>query len=336
MRDLVFTLSFVLISAAAQAQRAPDPKDACTDVAQLRIPIVQPNNESDRKFLESCDPADLYYGVMGTPDYAAARRCALYKLQTYHLSSNEEEDIFPTATAAMIYENGQGVPRNPDLALHLFCTYEKPNPQVGYVDQFLAARSTANPNAFDFCALDNEKIVMAVCASMQYHREDNRRLAALRSLMVNWSPAALSSYAAMAKVHDAYVGAATDEAVEACITGTLGEEMEYDDELAKEFEADITTFAQGNPPNFSHADYIAADRDLNAEYKSKMSALQAKANDSCGKIPVSLQTGERAWIRYRDAWVKFAQVQWPRVSADSWLTFLARERTAHVKAVPVE
>ena len=58
----------------------------------------------------------------------------------------------------------------------------------------------------------------------------------------------------MTKVHDAYVKAATDEVVEACITGTVDEEMEYDEDLAKEFESDVTNFAQGNLPGFGHAD----------------------------------------------------------------------------------
>jgi len=230
-----------------QAQGDPVPKRTCADVSKLKIPPIQPGNEIDRRFLESCDPADLYYGVKGTPDYLAARRCALYKL--HHTKPDEAGDIFPTATAAMIYENGRGVPRNPDLALHLFCAYDEAT-----ADQLLAARSKAKPNAFDYCALDNEKMVLEECAWMQYKREDNRRLAALRSLMVDWSPTQLSAYAAITKVHDAYVKAATDEVVEACITGTVDEEMEYDEDLAKEFESDVTNFAQGNLPGFGHAD----------------------------------------------------------------------------------
>jgi len=67
-----------------------------------------------------------------------------------------------------------------------------------------------------------------------------------------------------------------------------------------------------------------------------MSALEAKRGDFCAKNPGSLQTGERAWIRYRDSWLSFAQVRWPQISADSWLTFLTRERTEHVNSVPAE
>ncbi len=35
---------------------------------------------------------------------------------------------------------------------------------------------------------------------------------------------------------------------------------------------------------------------------------------------------ERAWVAYRDEWVKFAKVRWPQVSAESWLAQLTRER----------
>jgi hypothetical protein len=44
-----------------------------------------------------------------------------------------------------------------------------------------------------------------------------------------------------------------------------------------------------------------------------------------------LLKGERAWIRYRDAWVDYGTRLWPSTSTDSWRTWLTLERIEYFK-----
>jgi hypothetical protein len=39
------------------------------------------------------------------------------------------------------------------------------------------------------------------------------------------------------------------------------------------------------------------------------------------------------WMRYREAWVQFGKVKFPSVTADSWRTWLTRERIAMWKDI---
>ena len=124
----LFVLLLMTAAACAAAQQVKDgaaAEQACAAVKNLRVPTITPRSNADRKWLTNCNEADLYYGFSAhqQPDYAAARRCALY--QFVH---NDEDDLydFSTQTLSMIYANGDGVPRNFDLAIRFVCMKDMP------------------------------------------------------------------------------------------------------------------------------------------------------------------------------------------------------------------
>jgi hypothetical protein len=86
-------------------------------------------------------------------------------------------------------------------------------------------------------------------------------------------------------------------------------------------------------PSYSANDFAEADAALNKAYKESMAnyspACAPEGSASYDENCVSrgeLRAMERAWINYRDAWVTFGAIKWPQVSADSWQTYLTRER----------
>jgi uncharacterized protein YecT (DUF1311 family) len=102
---------------------------------------------------------------------------------------------------------------------------------------------------------------------------------------------------------------------------------------------DLGWLEKGQLPSYSHEDFLVADGALNAEYGRVMAdlnkALAAQEDPYCpvSTRPETLRDAERAWIAYRDAWVAFARVRWPQVSADSWRTYLTLARTEDIHAV---
>jgi len=86
-------------------------------------------------------------------------------------------------------------------------------------------------------------------------------------------------------------------------------------------------------PHYSAGDAAAADAKLNAAYQRALSSYPPHClDDSSGSdedcvSQTSFRATERAWIRYRDAWVAYGAVAWPQVSADCWRTYLTLQRT---------
>ena len=95
-------------------------------------------------------------------------------------------------------------------------------------------------------------------------------------------------------------------------------------------------FRNAGFPAFSENEFADADAALNRAYKGSMSkhpstcAPQRSENyDQSCTSRLDLRAMERAWIGYRDAWVTFGGIKWPQISADTWRTYLTRERVKH-------
>jgi uncharacterized protein YecT (DUF1311 family) len=85
-------------------------------------------------------------------------------------------------------------------------------------------------------------------------------------------------------------------------------------------------------------DFSLADADLNASYDKAFASLPSTC-DKPGSVSSSpcvsqsqFRDEQRAWIRYRDAWLTFVKVRWPNDVPDAWLTYLTHQRTQQIKA----
>lgn len=76
-------------------------------------------------------------------------------------------------------------------------------------------------------------------------------------------------------------------------------------------------------------DFRRADAALNASYGKLMKADLSQSTVTPGGV----RETQRAWIKYRDAWVQFGTVKYPRISADTWRTTLTRTREAMLREV---
>ncbi|MGC2620496.1 MAG: lysozyme inhibitor LprI family protein [Acidobacteriaceae bacterium] len=88
-------------------------------------------------------------------------------------------------------------------------------------------------------------------------------------------------------------------------------------------------FREHGFPDYTAQQAAAGDAQLNRDYEQPIAAAPADCGneDGCVARP-AMREMERAWIRYRDAWVAFWAVRWPRVSADSWRVYLTLQRIA--------
>jgi uncharacterized protein YecT (DUF1311 family) len=102
-------------------------------------------------------------------------------------------------------------------------------------------------------------------------------------------------------------------------------EIEAEASLNKNFVKALEQFEKGQFPKFSTTEFARADQELNAVYRK----IQSQPNDpDAGTVTAEgIKKMQRAWIQYRDAWIKFGQQKYPVVTAESWKTWLTLERT---------
>lgn len=99
---------------------------------------------------------------------------------------------------------------------------------------------------------------------------------------------------------------------------------------------DFLAMANGlaSPPSYTADDLVRDDATLNAVYQTALAMLPADcpmASRDCMSQGTFRET-QRAWIRYRDAWITFSGLRWPQVTEDSWRTHLTRQRTRQIQA----
>ena len=52
-------------------------------------------------------------------------------------------------------------------------------------------------------------------------------------------------------------------------------------------------------------------------------------------MPEYLRNSERAWLKYRDAWIDFARLRYPSTNKCVWLTLITKEQTANLRKIQV-
>ena len=102
--------------------------------------------------------------------------------------------------------------------------------------------------------------------------------------------------------------------------------------LRDQFLINLQRFAKGDIPPAAAADYASVDRKLNEVYRRIQHAPESAWE--VGTInPPGIRDTERAWLKLRDAWVEFARVAYPRLSADTVRTQIVRLRLHQLQSL---
>ncbi len=95
---------------------------------------------------------------------------------------------------------------------------------------------------------------------------------------------------------------------------------------------DLRRMAQGKWPHTDHAATVSADTALNASYRKAL--VWAGSKDNYSTITADdIRLAQRAWLPYRDAWLRFGAAAAPSLSADAILSRITRLRIAELDAL---
>ncbi len=307
--------------AGASDDNTDEVEQACAGARGLEPPKEDLPSKQLTGSVAGCDVDDLYYDAKGNPkstaaDWAKVRACAIAKKDNSILM--------------MLYANGFGVKRNPDLAIKYACGADMVDVEdvekEAVVTDLLAIKNSRGKHEkiIDKCDYAGVTPTIAYCTISREHQKDRARNRELDAMSSGWKPEQKSAFAALRKAKDDFADARGSN--ETDMSGT-GRDIYATEAAAAEkdlFLKDMAQFEKGALPKYTQQQFSALDRQLNVAYRQAMQAA-AKA----GPLEVSdegVKTAQLTWLKYRDAWVAFGRVRYPAVSAPSWEAMLTKRR----------
>ncbi len=302
----------------------------CRAVAGRDAPTDDRPDVATASALRGCDAEAYYYGIGVTRDPARARQCAFTQRPT-------DQMLEPFAGRAMlmtIYANGEGARRDLDLAIRMACTIEGAEPAEydRRVTHLARLRDTHwQGRDFSWCDDIDPGLGTGLCASHRAALARPQREAAQRALIARWSAEQRLAYEPLRRAFEEFVAAsaAGDLALGGSSYASLRNRLEQG--LRDQFAGMLQRLEAGRDPRFTTAQFRTEDLQLNQAYRARLA--DERQFDAPGLSPDSIQNAQRAWLRYRDAFLAFAAVKYPRVPRDSLAAWITQNRSQIIPGI---
>lgn len=292
-------------------------EERCARYAQRAIPPRELASMDSVPKSDTCSSYAHYFGFGCVQDFRKA------KAKAYAERQGKVDDPFRGASLlSMVYANGHGAPRDFDLAAKFSC---EPNSAEAESEDRLdhlerLAEDDSPSGDFSICDDLTSGYMQGICATHWNRLHDIQLREKLAEITRGWNKAERDSFERFRNGFDEYNGHHAGNEVD--MSGTARSAM-YIEELERgedslvacllRFEKDI--FPNASPDQFRRSDSI-----LNRVYKR----IQRDTATPMGTVQrEDIRRTQRKWLLYRDAWVRFARVKYPRfdeISIKNWLT----------------
>ncbi|MGF6117744.1 uncharacterized protein YecT (DUF1311 family) [Janthinobacterium lividum] len=270
--------------------------------------------------LQQCQATDLYYDTksMSSPkpaDWRPARHCAMATQNS--------------AVLMMLYQNGQGVQKDPLLALKYACSIDAAPAEMQGRIEHLQKINASGRGMIDLCDDITSGYMMGVCSAIDARQKQRVRTQATGKVSASMPAAAQASLqklqAAASKFADARADYETDLSGTARAALSIAARTAELDLLAH----DLREYEAGKlPASMSREQAAALDKELNAIYGKLMKKPAQTHAGAVGKD--GIRATQRLWLAYRDAWMNFGAVRYPSVTSDSWAGLLTSRRNVQL------
>ena len=296
----------------------------CAQVKNVPLPVGDRPTAAEAKAMADCVSEDLYYGFEKEPDYVAARKCAYLEMDR-----GKNRPFAGKTILMMVYANGNGVPRNWDVATKLGCEVPgSPGDVAGRVHELARLRTVTWAKVkFSICDHAAANYMYEQCAILDYRFDYPERKKTLDSFAANFTAAQKKAYQDMRDAATAYF------MVEAAKGIDLRASFEVHEKafLERGLITNMRKLEQGDLPKYSKEEAAKAQKEMQAAYAL---ALAQKPGKSRNVTPEGLKETQKAWLAYREAWIRFGKARYHNVDETSWngwlddrrATLLARAR----------
>jgi uncharacterized protein YecT (DUF1311 family) len=315
---------------SAQTEDAPPPQ--CAESLKTPLPAEATIIPAPSAWPE-CDSYKSYSGIGRKVDYSAAGHCAWRERLAQDAGLEPRYTVSSvfggSAMLTVLYANGEGVKRDISLALRFACESGGAPAEIKYRMKSLLALQSASPapdSKFDFCQDITSGFMMGFCAAYSSEIAEQKRTSAIDALTSGWPVGHRTAFARVLAAVKVYAEAHGRGEIDLSGTARAMSQIDAEDSLLDDFRAAIESFEKGDLPRAGHDDAGEADRRLNEVYRNTLADADKHKSDYGAVQPEGIRTAERAWLRYRDAFIYFARVHYPSVASDAWLALLARDR----------
>jgi len=316
--------------ALAQETRYARSQALCRAVAGRAPPAADRPDAAAAASLAGCDAEALYYGIGMARDPARARQCAFTRTPT-------DQMLEPFAGRAMlmiVYANGEGARRDLDLAIRLACTLEGAEP-AEYDRRVIHLANLRERNwqgrNFSYCDDIEPGLGTGLCASHRAALARPQREAAQRALIARWSAEQRTAYEPLRRAFEEFVAASKEGDLARGGSSHASLQGRLEQGLRDQFADMLQRLEGARAPRFTTAQLRTEDLQLNQAYRARIADEQQY--DAPGISPDSIQNAQRAWLRYRDAFLAFAAVKYPRVPRDSLAAWLTQNRSQIIPGI---
>jgi hypothetical protein len=314
--------------AAAEALGAAiDTTAVCRSVAAKAVPLSDYPSAPERAELKDCRSEDLYFGLGVAKDPVKARKCAIIEME-----AEGEGDLggpYGRGLLMMVYANGAGAPRDLDLALRLACVMPSTGPEREDRVRDLAAMRAGYEKAppYDWCDAVTSSRGFALCGDRTLREQVLQRHARISALSAHWTPQQGRAFEALERSRETFIEAFAGELEPTGFSWPWVWRNEARGRIEADFMALLEDLEQGRPLGLSAEEARAAEAQRVEAYRRKALDLAEARADGARARPDALRESEAAWRAYRNAWLTFAKLRRPTMSAEAVSGRLARQRT---------
>ena len=282
--------------------------------------------------LTTCNERALYYGFAGPPDFPAALQCGWYEYA--HPQTPEGNMFYGPGVLSMLYANGEGVPRNADLAVRFVCEnpWAAPAELQGRLTHLEKLRNTAPRGHFDLCDDATSGLSEGACEAINAGKQSREREQKLSVIEGHLPAAALPRFATLRTAEKAFEDARSENEVDLSGTGRAAFEIAEQQKLSDQFLLNLQRFSHKDVPSASKKDLALLDAQLNAIYQQLMHAPGGQWQGSTIR-PGGIRTTQRAWLKLVDAWAAFAEAAYPGLPFESVQAQLMRLRLHQLRSL---
>lgn len=317
---LCYALFSLMCSSAISQSQITDPgaKQICARVEQVEFPAADRPSAAEGKTLASCNSVDAYYGLGQAADPVKARKCAYAEMDR-----DAKDALSGKAILTMIYANGKGVARNYDVALKMACTIgDAPGDAAGRIHQ-IDRMKTGNLSGYNFniCDHSSGRDLYEQCAILQDRFDRIEREQQLKELTASWSAPDKKAFQAFWSDAQRFFKVQASNAIN--LEGTF--EVQEESSQIEHMLATLEGFERGELPHYSSDELQSAQAAESAAFMQTQNGSTSRWGTVTRE---SVKRSEDEWRRYRDAWILFGRQRYPRVTEQSWKTWLDQDRAA--------
>jgi len=327
---LLFILAVLAMPLASQSQECE--KMRIADFPKKDLPADVDLGHVKRTDIKEEEAYKYYYGIGVPVDYVKARRLAFMEMAAL---GGQEDPLEGSSILMMLYANGYGVDRNLDISIRLACAnVGGAGAEVeGRLIHLKDIKSGNSKEPFDICDDATSGYMAGFCESVHSELADIARKTMMDSVINKWSKRDQAAYEKLRGAAGNFFYQRVSSEIDESGTARVAIVEQESGSLEDGFKAEILNADKCDFIKYSAQDFIDADKELNLLYSKIMN----------GQLPVwgtvtkeGIRSTQRAWIRYRDAWVAFGAVRCPEMTDISWKTFITKERVSQLQELADE